>query len=73
MTTATNAAFIGLLLQNSYSVEGLIDFWLGGGKGGGGREVRFSKWGDEQIFGNSVLITFAPESFEFYFTYQRLF
>ena len=72
MTTATNAAFIGLLLQNSYSVEGWIDFWLGGGKGGGG-EVRFSKWGDEQIFGNPVLITFAPESFESYFIYQRLF
>ena len=36
MTTATNAAFIGLLLQNFYSVEGWIDFWLGGDKGGGG-------------------------------------
>ena len=36
MNTAKNAVFIGLELENCYSMkEGGIDFWLGGGGGGG--------------------------------------
>ena len=43
MTTAKNAVFIGLSLENCYSMEGRVNFWWGAQKFGGGR--RFSRWG----------------------------